>query len=155
MDNFIRQIASFLYGIALFLHIDTQVAKALIWLIFIDMIFGAIKSSLLNNLKFSFDKFWQGLIKKIMLLIIVMVLGLTANGLGFDDFDQIITVVMKVMIVNETISIFNNFRSIKDKKEYRSSDFISLLIQKIENYLNKYLNKLLSLFDDDKDKIQQ
>lgn len=147
MEKLYNQIASFTYGVVLYLQIDTEVAAALVYLILIDMFFGTLKAVLVPEMKFSLNVFWVGLIKKATLLAIVMVLALLGKGLGFEDFRSLLTTVMKIMLVNEALSIFNCFRSIKDRKEYKSSDFISLLIQKIESFLNFQLKKLMKIFD--------
>jgi type IV secretory pathway VirB2 component (pilin) len=149
LEQFVNQLKTFLYGIILYLQIDAQVATALIYLIFLDMFAGSVKSAIVPTLKFSIASFWQGLLKKALLLIIIMVLALTALGLGFSDFRYMVSTVMKIMIVNEAISIFNNIRSVYNRKEYKSSDFISILIEKIESYLSKLMERLMKIFDTD------
>jgi toxin secretion/phage lysis holin len=147
MEQFINQVKTFLYGIILYLQIDAEIARVLIYMIFLDMILGSVKAVLVPEMKFSLQTFWQGLIKKCVLLIIVMVLALTALGLGFADFREMVSTVMKIMIVNEAISAFNSIRSIYAKKEHKSSDFISILIEKIEGFLTKKMNQLINLFE--------
>jgi len=148
MEKFIDQIKAFLYGVVVYLQIDKEIASVLIILIFIDMFTGAVKASVIPTMKFKSTTFWAGLLKKSLLLIIIMVLALVAKGLGFADFKQMVTIVMKIMVLNEGISIFNSIRSIIAKKEFKSNDFISLLIEKIEYNLTKYMDKLIKLFDD-------
>lgn len=148
LEQFVNQLKTFLYGIILYLQIDAQVATVLIYLIFLDMLAGSVKASVVPNMTFSISNFWQGLLKKALLLIIIMVLALTALGLGFSDFRDMVSTVMKIMIVNEAISIFNNIRSVYNRKEYKSSDFISILIEKIESHLSALMNKLMKIFDD-------
>ena len=148
MEKYIDQFRAFLYGIVMYLQIDTDIAKVLIYLILFDMFAGAIKAVLVPTMEFRFATFWTGLLKKALLLIIIMVLALVAKGLGFSDFKQMVTVVMKIMVLNEGISIFNSIRSIISKKEFKSNDFISLLIEKIEKVLTKYMDKLIKIFDE-------
>ncbi|MDV7399884.1 phage holin family protein, partial [Arthrospira platensis SPKY1] len=100
MEQFVNQLKTFLYGIILYLQIDAQVASVLIYLIFLDMIAGSVKASVVPNMTFTISNFWQGLLKKALLLIIIMVLALTALGLGFSDFRDMVSTVMKIMIVN-------------------------------------------------------
>jgi len=146
MDK-LNEIKSFFYGVILYLQIDKEVAGILIALILIDMLTGSIKAVIVPTLKFSFGAFWAGLIKKVFLLIIVMVLALTAKGLGYDDFKILPLAIMKIMIVIECASIINSGRSIMAKKEYKSSDFMTILIDKIEAFIMKYLDKMLKVFD--------
>jgi len=147
MEEFIGQVKAFLYGVILYLQMDKEVSIVLITLIFMDMLFGSVKAALVPTMSFKMSTFWVGLLKKALLLSIVMVLALVSKGLGFSDFRQMVIIVMKIMVLNEGISVFNSIRSIWNKKEYKSNDFISLLIEKIESNLTKYMDKLIKLFD--------
>jgi phage-related holin len=148
MEKYIDQLKAFLYGVILYFQMDKEVSIVLITLIFIDMFAGLIKAAVLPELEVSMKTFFAGLLKKSLMLLIVMVLALVAKGLGFADFKDMVTIVMKIMLLNEGISIFNSIRSIYNKKEYKSSDFISVLIEKIGEMLVKYMDKLMRLFDD-------
>lgn len=147
MEEFIGQVKAFLYGAILYFQMDKEVSIVLITLIFMDMLFGSVKAAVVPTMNFRLSTFWVGLIKKALLLSIIMVLALVAKGLGFSDFKQMVVIVMKIMVLNEGISVFNSIRSIWNKKEYKSNDFISLLIEKIESSLTKYMDKLIKLFD--------
>jgi len=147
IQDYANEIKTLLYSFLVYLNIDYDVAIIMIVLIFTDMFVGAVKSVALPAMSFSIETFWAGLIKKSILLIIVMVLALTARGLGFADFRLMVTTVIKIMILNECISIFNSCRSVLDKKQHKSSDFISKLIELIGNYLLFYIDKLFNFFD--------
>lgn len=147
MEKISNEIKTFLYGVLAFCQVDADVARILVILIFLDMLLGTLKSCVVPELRLSVNTFWLGLIKKALILIIIMVLALVAKGLGFDDFKVMVAIVIKIMIVNEGISILNNIRSVWNKKVYKSSDFISLLIEKIEIILTSYINKLIHSFD--------
>ena len=148
MEKFADQIKAFFYGLIVYFQIDKDIAIVLIILIFVDMALGSIKAAVVPELSFRISSFWSGLLKKVLLLIIIMVLALVAKGLGFSDFKQMGSIVMKIMVLNEGISVFNCIRSIIAKKEYKSSDFISVLIQKIEYNLTKWMDKLMKMFDE-------
>lgn len=148
IDKYYNEICAFIYGAIIYLQIDTEVAKILVYLIIIDMSMGTLKSIVIKSMTFKMNVLITGMIKKAFLLIIIMVLALLGRGLGFDDFKMLLTILMKIMLVNETLSIFNSFRSIKDKKEYKSTDFISLIIDKVEKMLVYYMDKLMKIFDD-------
>ena len=147
MEKYIDQLKTFLYGSIIYFQIDTEVSFILMILIFLDMFTGSIKASVLTTMKFKISTFWSGLLKKALLLIVIMVLALVSKALGFTDFKIMVTIVMKIMVLNEAISIFNSIRSISNKKEYKSSDFVSIIIEKIEIYLTKYMDKLMKFFD--------
>ena len=146
-NNYIDQLKAFIYGLFLYLNIDKEIAFILVMLITADMITGSLKTIFVKELTLSVNEFWKGLIKKALLLIVVMVLALISKGLGFSDFKIMVTIVMKAMLLGEGISVINNIRSVYDKKEYKSSDLITMIIEKISEFLNLYLEKILSFFD--------
>ena len=141
------QFKAFIFGVLLYLHIDKDVALILIYLIFADMVAGGIKSVYIKDLSFSFKSFWAGLVRKSLMLLLIMVLALIARGLGFQDFKLMVNIVIKAMILTEGISVINNIRSVFDKKNHVSNDFISIIIGKVSNYLQKYMEKLMKFFD--------
>ena len=148
MEKYLNEIKAFLYGLIIYFQIDKDVSIILITLIFIDMFAGAIKAAVVPEIEFRLTTFWAGLLKKSLLLIIIMVLALVSKGLGFTDFKEMVTIIMKIMVLNEGISIFNSIKSIYRKQEFKSNDFISILIEKIEANLTKYMDKLIKIFDE-------
>lgn len=148
MEKYLNEIKAFLYGVIIYFQIDKDVSIVLITLIFIDMFAGAIKAAVVPEMEFRLTTFWAGLLKKSLLLIIIMVLALVSKGLGFTDFKEMVTIIMKIMVLNEGISIFNSIKSIYKKQEFKSNDFISILIEKIEATLTKYMDKLIKIFDE-------
>jgi toxin secretion/phage lysis holin len=147
LHNYYDQFKAFLFGILLYLQIDKEIAIILVSLICADMFVGGIKSIILEELEFKFKTFYAGVIRKSLLLIIIMVLALISKGLGFADFKLMVTIVIKAMILSEGISVINNVRSVFDKKEHKSTDFISAIIGKISNYLQYYMEKIMKFFD--------
>ena len=137
LEHYLDQIKSFIFGILLYLQIDKEIAMILIILICADMLCGGAKAIVIPEIKFNFKTFYAGIIRKSLLLIIIMVLALISKGLGFTDFKLMVTIVIKAMILSEGISVFNNIRSVFDKKEHKSTDFISEIIGKISNFPSK------------------
>ena len=151
LENYYNQIKTFIFGILIYLQIEKQIALILIILIFTDMVVGALKAISLKELEFTYKSFYAGLIRKSLLLIIIMVLALISKGLGFKDFRLMVDIVMKAMILSEGISVINNIRSVFDKKEHKSTDFITKIIEKISTYLQFYMERVMKLFDNDSD----
>jgi len=147
INDYVNQLKLFIYGVFLYLNIEKELAMIVIAMIFADMFFGSLKSIFIKELTFQWSDFYKGLIKKSLLLIIVMVLALISKGLGFTDFKIVPTIVMKAMVLSEGISVINNARSIFDGKEHKSSDLITLIMEKIAGFLKMYLDKLLTFFD--------
>lgn len=145
-----NQIKTFIFGIMLYLHIEKELLLILFSVIMINMIAGGLKAIFLEEMKFSIAIWWAGLLKKSLLLIIIMLLGLLSRGMGFQDFKIMVTIVMKAMLLSEAIKVMNNVRSIYDKKEYKSSDFISLLIEKITEFIGFKMKKILEFFGNEK-----
>lgn len=147
LHNYYDQFKAFIFGVLLYLQIDKEMSIILISLIFADMFVGGLKSMILEDLTFKFKTFYAGIIRKSLLLIIIMVLALISKGLGFNDFKLMVTIVIKAMILSEGISVINNVRSVFDKKEHKSTDFISAIIGKISSYLQYYMEKIMKFFD--------
>lgn len=148
MEKYVNEIKTFVYGLFITLNIDPYIAKCLIILIAIDMITGAIKAATIPQMTFKKSLLSIGLLKKTVLLIIVMVLALVAKGLGITDFQGAVTIVMKIMVLNEGLSIVYNCRSIYDMKEYKSNDFISMLLEKLGNLIILTMEKLIKKIDE-------
>lgn len=148
MEKYLNEIKAFLYGLIVYLQIDAYVAKCLIVLIVLNMATGSIKSATIPELTFKKSTLSVGLLKKSVLLIIIMALALMAKGLGIEDFKIGVSIVMKVMILNEGLSIVYNCRSIYDMKEYKSNDFISMLLEKIGNAIIVAMDKLIKKIDE-------
>jgi phage-related holin len=148
VEKYIDEIKGFLYGSVVYLQIDAYVAKILIALIIIDMISGSIKSAMLPEMTFKKSVLSVGLLKKSVLLIIIMTLALVAKGVGVEDFKIGVSIAMKIMVLNEGLSIIYNCRSMYDMKEYKSNDFISLLLEKIGNLIVFTMEKLMKKIDE-------
>jgi phage-related holin len=148
MEKYINEIKGFLYGLVVYLQIDAYVAKILIALIITDMVSGSIKSAMLPEMTFKKSVLSVGLLKKSVLLIIIMTLALVAKGVGIEDFKIGVSIAMKIMVLNEGLSIIYNCRSMYDMKEYKSNDFISLLLEKIGNLIVFTMEKLMKKIDE-------
>jgi hypothetical protein len=115
------------------------------------MTVGGLKAIIVPTMQFSINTWWFGLVKKCLLLVLIMSVGLLSRGLGFSEFKDFVTIVMKAMLLSETIKILNNIRSIFDKKEHKSADFISILVEKLTIFLSLYFNNFLKIFEPKKD----
>lgn len=147
MNEILNQIKTFFFGVLIYLNIDKDLLFILFLVIMTNMVTGGIKAILVPTLKFEIDIWWGGLAKKCLLLILLLTVGLLARGLGFDEFKPIVSTVMKAMLLSEGIKVLNNIRSVFDKKEYKSSDFISIIIEKITDFLGFQINKLMKILD--------
>lgn len=148
MEKYINEIKGFLYGLVVYFQIDAYLAKILIALIITDMISGSIKSAMLPEMTFKKSVLSVGLLKKSVLLIIIMTLALVAKGVGIEDFKIGVSIAMKIMVLNEGLSVIYNCRSMYDMKEYKSNDFISILLEKIGNLIVFTMEKLIKKIDE-------
>ena len=147
MKNYINEIKVFLYGVFISLNIDINIAKILVILMTIDLAFGMVKAIHLSDMRFSFKILFKGICLKMLVLLLPMVTALTAKGLGFEEFEFMISLVMKLFIIAETISIYNSFLSIKKGKEIKQNDLIAEIVDKIQVFLKNKFDKLLSIFE--------
>lgn len=133
-----NEIKSLIYSAFVFLNINTDVVKALLWLMLADTAFGICKSIVMKR-PFKFPILFEGFISKIMILLIPMVLALIGKGLGY-DFKILPDTAMKILVVAEGISIFKSFYVIRTKKEPEDVDIITMLIISIRKGLMSLIN---------------
>jgi len=140
------ELKAFLYLIFVSLSIDIDIAKTLSLLMIIDTVLGVSKTLRIKKITFDFKELLWGIVSKCTVILIPILLAVTALGLGF-DFTLLVNVVFKILIVNETISALTNILSIKKRKNIKNTDYVSLLIYKLKNFLKNIVNKLLKTHD--------
>ena len=128
-----------LYGLFAFLNVDIDVVNVIMWLMIIDTISGVIKAIAVDKIKFTFKKFYLGIMSKFVLLLIPITLALMALGVGY-DFTWAVEAVIRLIILSEGISFFTNIVSIREKKVYENRDYLSII-------LNWVRGELISIFD--------
>jgi len=128
-----------LYGLFAFLNVDIDVVNVIMWLMIIDTISGVIKAIAVDKIKFTFKKFYLGIMSKFVLLLIPITLALMALGIGY-DFTWAVEAVIRLIILSEGISFFTNIVSIREKKVYENRDYLSII-------LNWVRGELISIFD--------
>lgn len=148
--KYINEIKTIIYGVFIFLNIDAEVVKILMWLMMIDTVSGLIKSAVLKK-EMSFSILFWGLCTKMLILLIPMTLALVGLGLKGYDFTPMVDVVLKVLVVSEGFSIFGNFYSSKTKKEVKNVDIISMLLHSIRNGMMNLIRTWLGRIENQKD----
>lgn len=141
-DSYVQFAKVILFAVANFLVVDSQTFEILFYLMVIDTFFGAVKSIYLK-LGFTFKKLLWGLLTKIGILIIPVTLALLAKGLSF-DFRWFVVLVMHILLISETFSIITNVLSVKQKKEIKNVDFVSILLRAIRTGLMNIIQRLIS-----------
>jgi len=131
----------FVYGGFAFLNMNSDVVNILFWLMLFDTALGVVKSITLGK-KFSFKKLVWGMVTKVSVLLMPMILALIAKGLSF-DFNWFVISVVNVLVVSEGFSAITNILSIRQKKDIKSVDFVTVLIQKVRDGLQKIIERLL------------
>ncbi|SHG27368.1 phage holin family protein [Flavobacterium johnsoniae] len=135
-----NDIKGLIYGAFLFLNINVDVVKVLLWLMLIDTAFGMFKSFRFGR-KITFARLFEGVMSKLMCLLIPMVLALVAKGLGY-DMKVVPDTILKVLVVAEAFSIVTSFYAIRTKEEPKDVDLITMLL----NSLRKGLMSIFSSF---------
>lgn len=141
-EDYIQVAKVLLFAVANFLVLDTQTFEVLFYLMVIDTFFGSVKAIVLK-LGFTFKLLLWGLLTKIGILIIPVTLALLAKGLSF-DFRWFVVLVMHILLVSETFSIITNILSIKQRKEIKNVDLISILLRAIRTGLWNIIQRLIS-----------
>ena len=138
-------VKTFLYGVFLFLDIDTDIVKILAILMAVDTVLGIFKAVRLKR-KISFKRLVWGMITKVSVLIVPMILALVARALSF-DFSWFVNAVLNILVLSEAFSAITNIISIKDAKELENTDFITKLLHSIRAGLSKLINKLFNVIN--------
>jgi len=147
--DMISTIKTFLFGVFLFLEIDTNIVTILAILMAIDTFLGVIKAIRLK-FQLTFKRLIWGMITKVSVLIVPMILALVAKGLNF-DFTWFVSAVLNILILSEAFSTLSNIISIKEGRLIENTDFITKLLHTVRQTLANIINKIFnSLNPEDK-----
>lgn len=145
--NRINEIKTAIYLAFVFLNIDTDVVKILMWLMLIDTISGVVKSFCTSK-HFDFKLLFFGACSKLLVLLIPMTLALVAKGISKDyDFTPVLDAVLRLLVVSEGLSIITNFYVIKTKKEVKNFDVISILLSTLRRGMLAIINGTLKTLE--------
>lgn len=139
-----------LYAAFAFLNIDMNVTIIIGILMAIDTLTGIIKSIVLKKVKFTFRSFYSGILTKFVLLLIPMLVSLTALGLGY-DFIYVTEAALRLIVLSESISIFTNIISIKQRKQIENKDYLSIILTSIRGWLIHIFDHTIKQPNKDKD----
>jgi hypothetical protein len=143
-----KNITGLFYSLTAILSINESVLKWFFIIMAFDMLMGSIKSILLLELKFNAKIFFFGLMRKLTLVFLVLFVATLGIGLGYADMKSITTIVMRIFMISEGISVLYNFKSILSGKETKAEDFISLFIEGSIKFLGKKLEDLSKILND-------
>lgn len=143
VTNYLTELKGIAIGVLMTLNIDVKIAEALSILMLIDLAFGVTKAIYLPQLKFEFKELFKGLTVKFMTLTLPLIFALTVKHLGMGDLGFLISVVLKLFLIAETISIYNSFLSIKKGEPIKQTDLITVTIEKIQSYFKAAFDKLI------------
>ena len=80
----------------------------------------------------------RGVLSKMMLLVILFSLAITAKIIGFDP-EYYIEGALVVLTLGELYSIIGNIHSARTGKEKREFDAVTVILRKVRDILDKYL----------------
>ncbi|MBB4804670.1 hypothetical protein HNP37_004767 [Flavobacterium nitrogenifigens] len=145
ISEYSNELKLLLYGIFIYLEMDTGIVKVLFYLMIMDTFLGVVKTIVLNN-HFTFKKLAVGFVSKLAVLLIPTALALMSKGLNY-NFNWSVTAVMNLLIVSDGISIISNIIAIKTKKEVENFDAITLILNSIRSRLILLFKKILITID--------
>ena len=147
IQNHINELKALVYSTFIYLNLDLDVVKVLIWLMFIDTLSGIFKAFVLEK-RFDFKILFFGICSKLLVLLIPMVVALVGKGISKDyDFTIVLDSILKILVVSEGLSIITNFYVIKTKKEVKNFDAITMLLSAIRNLLLKIMKSTIKDID--------
>jgi len=121
----------------IYLKMDREVIMLFSILLLLDMITGVGKTIKIGEKPKSW-RFANGLISKMVLIIIPFALALTAKALKI-DIHLLVWVVLDSLILSEAYSILGNIYTIRTGKQTEEYDVVSLILRKIRTLLNRLL----------------
>lgn len=142
IGEYLHEIKLIAYVIFVGLNINIDVVKLLSYLMVIDSVLGVAKTIRIPKLRFTFRKLLWGLVSKALLLLIPIILAVSSLALGY-DFKWLVDVVLKILIVSETISSITNILSVREKKEIKNTDYISVMLHAIRKFFTSKIDKFL------------
>ena len=129
------------YGVFAYLDIPIEIFNILVTFIVLDTCFGVLKAYRLGrNVRIKL-LLW-GFCLKISILILPLIVALLAKGLRM-DFVLLIDIVIKILILSEAYSVFGNIYAIKNKKELKKMDVISMALIAFRKMTKYHLEKAL------------
>lgn len=146
----LNEVKMALYGIFLYLNFNKELMGALVALMVIDTIAGAIKILIINYREFSFKRLILGWVSKIALFFIPFTIAILGKGLGY-DLRMLVDISVKILLVSESISIVSNVLAMKTKKEVEDFDLITKFLKVLRAYFIKLGDILLANIKDGKD----
>lgn len=142
IGEYLHEIKLIVYVVFVGLNINVDVVKLLSWLMIIDSFLGVVKTIRIPELTFTFKKLLWGLVSKSFLLLVPVILALCGLALGY-DFKWLVDVVLKILIVSETISSITNILSVREKKEIKNTDYISVMLHAIRKFFTSKIDKFI------------
>ncbi|TNE75016.1 hypothetical protein EP331_00170 [bacterium] len=136
--------------------IDQEVFVILCSLMFLDSFLGGIKSHRLHTSlpdtysKWEWQKFWWGLCVKIMVACLPFLLAILAITFDYDG-KWFIDACIKIMIVSEVYSVLGNIYAIKNRKDVKKIDAISVILHTTREALYSWLMTSLKRIEKSKD----
>lgn len=134
----ISYVAAFIAG-SEFLGFNPEALAALIFLMLLDLITGVIRAGIVNggrSIKSSILR--NGILAKVLLLVSLLAMGITTEGVGLDIglFSQ---GVVSVLMLGELYSILGNVHSVKTGEKKVEFDAVGWLLGKVKDALNNVL----------------
>jgi len=130
------------------LYLNCSLLAFLIMLMFLDFVSGWYKSYQLN-IPITYKRLVAGMYAKVIVFVILITLGLIIASVQivspkvFDFFNMMdyMSGITLFMILNEGYSIFGNFIAGRNKEELKEIDFMTMIIRKIRDIIEKKLDE--------------
>lgn len=131
-----------IYALFLTLSIDIDIIKALSVIMFLDTILGMLKSYRLK-IPLRFETLMWGLTAKFLVILIPLIIAVLGKYVH-KDFIWTVDLVIKLLIVNEVLSMLANIQSVRLNKHVKNYDLITFMIDGIRKRLFGWSKAFLS-----------
>lgn len=120
--------------------VNAEAVAALTFLLLVDMFTGVWKTVRIGAKPRS-SRFANGILSKMVLLLIPISLAVAAKGVGV-DIASLVSAVIGALILSELYSIIANIATIQTGKEQEEFDVLSLILRQIRKTINKILGDI-------------
>lgn len=120
-----------------YLGLNAESVAILSTLLVVDTITGFWKEKAIGGVPTS-TRLANGIISKMVLLIVPFLVALAAKGVGV-DISTFVVVVIDILIISELYSTIANIYTIRSKKQVEEFDALSFILKRIRSILDRML----------------
>lgn len=130
------------YACMAFFNLNAEWIVILLCFMVADTVFGVVKAFRMGEV-ISMKTLMWGITSKLCILCVPFLLATMAMVLG-ENLKFIVDIMVRLLIVNELLSILANIISIKTKKNVKNLDLVSMALNQVRNWFYSFGKKMMA-----------